>query len=317
MFSELVVAYLFLGGCGAGACAVCAVLGLLADGNEVRCGLTARFSEGLSAAWRRLFVPPLAVALGALVLGVVCLSADLGRFDRVLLLAVSAPTSYLVVGFWALVLCTVLAAAVLLVWQGTLPVGLSVLRALCALLLVGALVTATYTGLLLAGMPSVPLWRGPWLPCVFVLSSLSCGVALVAALAALTGAGTPFGRTIHGLARVDQALIVLETAALVLWLSLTWMAAGGSAALANPANPTDAAALVSVTALIAGPWAILFWGGLAVVGLGLPFALECAPSRPGVVLVSSACVLTGGAALRFLAVAAALQPVVSSMSVPL
>ena len=46
MFGELIVAYLFLGGTGAGACAVAAVLGLLADGADVRQGLAARFRDG-------------------------------------------------------------------------------------------------------------------------------------------------------------------------------------------------------------------------------------------------------------------------------
>ncbi len=30
--------------------------------------------------------------------------------------------------------------------------------------------------------PAVPLWYGPWVPALFVLSSLSCGVAALLAL---------------------------------------------------------------------------------------------------------------------------------------
>ena len=45
MFGELIVAYLFLGGTGAGACAVAAVLGLLADGADVCQGLAARLDR--------------------------------------------------------------------------------------------------------------------------------------------------------------------------------------------------------------------------------------------------------------------------------
>ena len=133
MFGELIVAYLFLGGTGAGSGAVAAMLGLLADGADVRQGLAARFRDGgngRSGAYRRLFVSLWATALIVLVLGIVCLSADVGRIDRVLVLAVSAPTNYLVVGFWALAACAALGIATLLVWQGAMPGSYRLLMAL-------------------------------------------------------------------------------------------------------------------------------------------------------------------------------------------
>ena len=46
MFGELIVAYLFLGGTGAGACAVLAALGLLADRDDVARGMRERFRDG-------------------------------------------------------------------------------------------------------------------------------------------------------------------------------------------------------------------------------------------------------------------------------
>ena len=57
MFSELVVAYLFLGGTGAGALLIAAVLMLLADEErrEPRSGCALQRQR--SAAYRRLFVP--------------------------------------------------------------------------------------------------------------------------------------------------------------------------------------------------------------------------------------------------------------------
>ena len=105
MFSELVVAYLFLGGTGAGALLIAAVLMLLADERAVSRGVVVRFRDNGSAAYRRLFVPILVASLVVLVLGTLCLAADVGRLDRILLLAVSSPSNYLVVGFWALLLC--------------------------------------------------------------------------------------------------------------------------------------------------------------------------------------------------------------------
>ena len=134
MFSELVVAYLFLGGTGAGALLIAAVLMLLADERDVSRGVVVRFRDNGSAAYRRLFVPILVASLVVLVLGALCLAADVGRLDRRLLLAVSSPSNYLVVGFWALLLCGALAAAMLLVWLGVPSVPLPLFRALAVLL---------------------------------------------------------------------------------------------------------------------------------------------------------------------------------------
>lgn len=171
MFSELVVAYLFLGGTGAGALLIAAVLMLLADERAVSRGVVVRFRDNGSAAYRRLFVPILVASLVVLVLGALCLAADVGRLDRILLLAVSSPSNYLVVGFWALLLCGTLAAAMLLVWLGVPSVSLPLFRALAVLLAAVSFVAVIYTGLLLSGMPSVPLWFGPWLPGLFAISA--------------------------------------------------------------------------------------------------------------------------------------------------
>lgn len=192
MFSELVVAYLFLGGTGAGALLIAAVLMLLADERAVSRGVVVRFRDNGSAAYRRLFVPILVASLVVLVLGALCLAADVGRLDRILLLAVSSPSNYLVVGFWALLLCGTLAAAMLLVWLGVPSVSLPLFRALAVLLAAVSFVAVIYTGLLLSGMPSVPLWFGPWLPGLFAISALSCGVALVGMVAVFSGMATGF-----------------------------------------------------------------------------------------------------------------------------
>lgn len=315
MFSELVVAYLFLGGCGAGACAVCAVLGLLVDGGEVREGLKLRFRDERSGPYRRLFTPALAVGLGALALGIVCLAADLGRPDRVLLVVKASSGTYVAVGFWALSLCALLGAVVLAMWQGALGVRrLAVYRLLLGLLLFVAFTVMLYTGLMLGDMASVPLWYGPWLPCIFALSSLSCGVALTVAASVVTGSYAVFTRVVRGLTRLDRVAIALEVVALALWLGVTWVAAGGASALADPANSTNAAALASVSALVTGSWAPLLWGGLAAIGLVVPFVLECLPIRSHVLLVAAMCVLIGGATLRFLVVDAGLQPAAFSMA---
>ena len=69
MFSELVVAYLFLGGAGAGACAVLAILGLLADGDDVRRCATLRFRDGRGRFYGGFFGGTLVGAAAVLGLG--------------------------------------------------------------------------------------------------------------------------------------------------------------------------------------------------------------------------------------------------------
>lgn len=325
MFSELVVAYLFLGGTGAGALLISAVLMLLADDEDVRCGLASRFTDSRSAAYRRLFAPVLVAALGTLALGALALVADLGRLDRLLLLAVSPPSSYLVVGFWALSLCGMLAVAMLLAWLGVMPLRLLALKVLAVLLAVVSFVAVVYTGLLLSGMPSVPLWFSPWLPVLFVLSALSCGTALLTGVTMLSGMLAVFGRTMRRVLRLDMALLVFEAITIALWLGTVWVQNGG-AAPSGAATPTARAALESVAALLSGARSLLFWGGLVLVGLVAPFAMEAALARrtagKGVVEASSAscacilasagCVLVGGACLRAAVVAAGMLPVLAS-----
>ncbi|MFR0868353.1 MAG: NrfD/PsrC family molybdoenzyme membrane anchor subunit [Adlercreutzia sp.] len=247
----------------------------------------------------------------------------MGRLDRILLLAVSSPSNYLVVGFWALLLCGTLAAAMLLVWLGVPSVPLPLFRALAVLLAAVSFVAVIYTGLLLSGMPSVPLWFGPWLPGLFAISALSCGVAL--------WAWWQYFRNGDGFRPNDAAsrsrryiLLALEAVVVTLWLGAAWLEHGGSAS--SGATPTDAAALASVASLLNGACSLPFWGGLVLVGLAAPFAIEAVlarcnarkdvaeaslASRAGL-LASAGCVLVGGACLRAVVVAAGMLPVVSS-----
>ena len=72
--------------------------------------------------------------------------------------------------------------------------------------------------MLLQGLASVLFWQTPLLPAAFVLSSLSCGLALALGVAAFVEARRPFMRPLAWLARADGALIVLEAACLAAYL---------------------------------------------------------------------------------------------------
>lgn len=327
MFSELIIAYLFLGGCGGGACVVIGALGLLADGPEVQRGVFTRFRDERGSKYRQFFSALSVAAVAALTVAIVCLLADLGRLDRLLLLVGAPVENYLVVGAWALVASLVLCAAHLAFWQGWWRLSLLAFRLVSGALVLAGLVTTLYTGLLLSSMQAVPLWHSGWLPVLFVLSSVSSGLALVLLMGTFSRGGAAFGSILGVLMRLDAFVVVAEGACLGLWLFSVWSTAGGGELLEAPSTATSVAALRSVDVLMSGEAAPWFWGGLVFGGLLVPFGVEgialgwrIAPAQVGSFLragslplkasmaFSAACVLIGAALLRFLVVSCGLPP---------
>ena len=310
MLSDLVVCYLFLGGTGAGALLVLCALGLL---STRAAALTRGGRLRATSAYRRLLVPGFASAFALLAAGAVCLAVDLGSFDGALLLFVRPRATHLTVGAWALAAGLLLSALSCAAWSSACGWRLAVVRALGVLGAVDALVAMAYTGLLLGGVGAVPLWASPWLPALFVVSALSCGVACVIGAAHLAGAARLFPGVLRALAAVDAVAIVAEAAAA--WGLVAFAAAGGSMGGAS-----QEAAVASAEALVAGPDAWLFWGGFALAGLVVPFALDLVLARarrplPHAALAAAACVLAGGFAMRWCVVAAGTHPALQTMGV--
>lgn len=311
MLSDLVVLYLFLGGTGAGLCLVLSVLGLLSPRERVAvraCGLRGRERWAMRASreYRRLFSSGFAVALVVLLLGAVCLAADLGSVDRALLLFTRPNATHLTVGAWSLSVCLVLAALSCTAWTSTRGWWLAFVRVVAVLAIVAAFVVMTYTGLLLQSVAAVPLWASPWLPVLFVMSALSCGIACALAVSQVTGAGRAFGSVMRVLASADAVVVAVEAAVVLAYVVTIGVAA-------TDASATGAAAEVSLQQLLWGSDAWLFWGCFALVGLAVPFALDLAFARryrgaAGVAMASAVCVLAGGLALRFCIVEAGLHP---------
>lgn len=325
MFGPLIVCYLFLGGAGAGACFVLAVLGLLAP-RELVAALASqeRAHDGrrptrLRAelcppeSYRRLLAPGYLVAFAALVLGMVCLLVDVGRVDRLMLLLVSPTLSFVAVGTWSLVVCAVLAVLAGLAWGGLARRwSVAVVRVVQGVLVLAALVVMVYTGLLLQSLSAVPLWASPWLPVLFVLSSLSCGAALVLATSQFTGADSAFSAVLGRLAGVDAIVIVLEAAVAAVFVGTALAGIGGDFI----AGRTAEALAASANALVAGEAAWLFWGGFVLAGLAVPLVLDVVLvwSRcplPSLALAAAACVLAGGFVMRYCVVEAGMHPLLA------
>lgn len=321
MFDMSIILYLFLGGAGAGACLVLAVAGLLAPGDRVsavrpkRSRWESKTSFEAPNAYRMLFAPAYGCALIVLLIGLLCLIVDLGRADRLLLLLTTPTFSHIAVGAYAFAACFVLAIVLAMLWAGVLrKVPLGLVWALQVLSVPVALALMVYTGLLLQSLAAVPLWAVTWLPVVFVLSSVSCGIALVAAVAHFGEACIAFAALFRRIVLCDAIVIVLEAIAVAAFLVVCSEAAGA------PVSGTAEAAASSYSELVAGPNAGLWWLGFVVLGLVVPLALEAAVllrSRTrvrGLVLAASFCVLFGGFVMRFCIVEAGLHPVLAFAS---
>lgn len=332
MFSTAVIIYLFLGGAGAGACVVLAVLGLATPKEAVAFHvavsahvpfrasseniLRTRTEAVIPDALRRLLAPGYAAAFMALLLGILFLAQDLGRMDRLLMLLVTPRLSWVSVGAYALVVelllavvLALLSARILRRWPYRVLRGLQVASAAVGLLVM------LYTGMLLAGMPSVPVWNVAATPALFVLSAASCGVALVALGARAAGAEARFPRVMRRLFAWDAALIVAEAAALVALLVSVphvW----------PPDTQTGLAAAASIRALLRGELSQAFWVGYVTIGLAVPLVLDVVvagfrdamgPRSVVPELAAAACVLVGGFIMRWCIVMAGMQPTLAMM----
>ncbi len=341
LFSMLAVGYLFLGGAGAGALVVLSLLEIAnarrrfgyADG-RTRLGRTysgramgplrfenspftgeLRYFEGgyardeADAAHGRhsrrtiacVFALPGScfscawpVCLVALAVGILCLMADLGHPERVFALVAHPQLTVMTVGAYALVVGLIVAA--------TFSVGANfdgvevtpgIIYALSAVGVAAGFASALYTGVLLAGMASVLFWQTWILPVVFAVSSLSCGTALVFLAAAFVQTRQNLMRPLLSLARFDSALILLEAVAVAALLAQGYL---------------DDGARLAAEALLFGDLSLMFWGGVVVLGLVVPFAMERFVRHANYstqLMFIAAAVLLGGFLLRVCVVGAA------------
>ncbi len=251
-------------------------------------------------ALRPFLGPAYGAGLLAVLLGMACLLADLGRPDRLIVLLTSPTPSYIAVGAYllgALVLC---ALAPVAQWA----LGMALPRGLAAAARVGCVAAGVavmaYTGLFLASLQAIAFWHSPWLPALFVASAASSGLGLLTGAVALGPAPDAFQSTLGRVRRADAAAIVVEAALL--------------AALIADALVSGDAARASAAQLVGGALAPSFW--LLVVGLGLiaPLAAELAVAdpTPRAQLAVAACLLAGGLALRWCVVQAATAPDVAA-----
>lgn len=289
MFGTLAVAYLFLGGSGAGAIVAASFVDLFRV--RERFGVSSRVSIDEASPLERVEAFSLLVGFAALVLGVLCLMFDLGRIDRIVALFLNPSPSFLTAGSFALAALMICGAALAAVRLAYFPfVARPAVVAVEVLAVAVGLFVMLYTGLLLQSLAGVAFWRSPLVPVLFVLSSLSCGIAVMLGAAYFAETDASLASIVRLLVRVDAAVIVLEAVAAA---AFAWLALGSL-------HPSVAA---SAERLVVGDAAALWWIGFAACGLLVPLVLEVVVgsgrSTGRTVLAAAAVfVLVGGFCLR-------------------
>ena len=266
IWNELIAAYLFLAGMGAGA-----------------------FALGTLAGWAKTPAPtmkllgfiigPVAVAVGTLLL-VFDAHAGLANPGRFFLLVtnLNSVMAWGVIILSVFIVVTVVDAVLLLVKKNTS-------KALDVAGVVLAVCVATYTGVLL-GDASVafPLWHPVVLPVLFIVSATSTGFAAVLLITHLSAP-----TEVHALPFLEKTgkILPVVEAVLVVVLLVAVSATGGAGA---------GAAAASVANLLSGGYAVAFWLGFVVVGLALPFALEMVRAQTAKPVAVAAAAHVAGAA---------------------
>jgi formate-dependent nitrite reductase membrane component NrfD len=299
----LVAIYLFLGGMGAGAFLIAAMIELTGFRYRLKYCPTTMVGAGVSG--------PL------ILIGTVLLIFDLGAGLREpwrILAMFTNLQSVMTWGIWILSLFLPIAFLYgilevmhvhpeILAWARRrlrfLPEDLPyrrIKRVVCSVGAVLAIATAVYTGVLLSVVQAVPLWNTPILPALFLVSAISTGMGLAFDLSA-TLAMPELHRRYNHMPLVHMIFIGLEIALLALLL-ITALSQGGEAA-------------ESAKLILMGNGSVVFW--VLVVGFGMvyPFMVHVyafARKSHGYLsgILSGVGIVIAGLFVRYLIVAAAI-----------
>jgi formate-dependent nitrite reductase membrane component NrfD len=260
-----VILYLFLAGLSAGAMTVSASV-LLRGGGGGFGG--AHFSLARYGA----FIAPIPVAIGTLALIFELGSFEVGYWFKWLNLFKTITWSPMSIGSWLLVLfigVSIVYAYTFLSREARPGDRLDTLRK--GLAWVGVplgIAVAVYTGILLGAMPSRPFWNSPILALLFLVSSLSTGVAGIILVRTLLHRRSTDPEQEHAyhesaylLTATDTLLIGFELAVVFLFIMYAFLSVGGV---------TEAV----TTTVLGGGLTTLFWVGFVLVGLIVPVLVE-------------------------------------------
>lgn len=161
-----------------------------------------------------------------------------------------------------------------------------------------ALALAFYTGMLLMCAEGVALWHTALLPCLFTISAIDTGIALVELIALACAKASPLAHAHERTLRVAViTLVILEGIVLAVFL-------GGAAAGTGAFGTYAATAAVSANFILTGGAAVWFWAGIVACGLVCPLVMALVLLRAkqpsaGLAAIGPAGALIGGCVLRF------------------
>jgi formate-dependent nitrite reductase membrane component NrfD len=283
VFSLFIIWYLFIAGAGAGAYAIAATVGIVERASFLTSHQAIHEYAQLSRAG--FVLAPVLVLFAT-----VFLMADLGAPERAHFIFFNSQPTILTIGAW--IVAAFILSSVLLLFIYRVPSFhvsqplLLIVEFIAAALALGVMV---YAGIFVSGIPAIPFLNTPLLTVLFVLSSLSNGVAVITLYGFFNQQHKAICFGLRQVPRIDLFLIVLEVAVLAALL-FTMLASDWQTARE------------SVTQLYAGDWAPLFWFGVLVAGLMLPALLGIFDLRyhqPALPAFSAVLLLVGGFSLRY------------------
>ncbi len=260
-----VILYLFLAGLGAGAMTVSASVLLRGGGGG--------FGGGhFEVARYGAFIAPVPVGVGSLLLIFELGSFEAGNWFRWVNLYKVVNASPMSIGTWLLSIFIIVSVAYAYTFlrrdaaPGDAQDGLRKAAAWIGVPL--GIAVAVYTGVLLGAMPARPFWNSPVLALLFLLSSISTGIAIIMLARTLlhrrgfdTDSVSSYHESGYLLTASDMLVIGLEIIAIFLFVMFAYLTVG------------DVQTAVSET-LFRGDLATLFWVVVVVVGLVLPALVE-------------------------------------------
>lgn len=294
MFGELAIAYLFLGGVGAGCLGVCSLLDLLILREPF--GTTAYFQGPAIVGDRRMVDYAFVSGFVLLATGTACLFFDLGRTDRLILLFASPSTTFVSIGAYCLVALLLIGGVLALIRFIYVPeVKHGMVVALECVAVVLSVAVMLYTGFLLQSLSGVAVWRPIWLPLLFAASSISGGIAVIVLCGIFVPKDACVIALINTLAKMDIFTIFVEAVFAI-------------AFLAELSQYENAGAATSFNMLAYGKNAKVWWLGFVGCGIVVPMILEVVwffarrseyELRYAVFLVAAALVVIGAVCLRW------------------
>jgi formate-dependent nitrite reductase membrane component NrfD len=236
-----VAVYLFLGGIGGGAYTIGAVNWLIGE------SVVASTTIGL---W---------IGFPALLIGSLCLVADLGSPTRAFLAGMRPGTSWIARGFWIISIFMVLSffhfVLHLFTGVGESDGGRTLLNVIAVAGIVFAVGTMAYTGILLSASKGIPFWRSGAVPVVFVVSALVTGHFTIMLGMALLFESQAMLDPLRIMALEAAVLVGLEVLAIVFFLQ---------AAFSHPDPRESAERILRKRSFVVGYF---------VLGLGAPLLL--------------------------------------------